>query len=296
MAEEASVRCNVRDFAQETFSVWRCADCHSIHARDEVDLQRHYARYPFHELQDDWRLRAVYDNQLRRLVRAGLQPDHAILDYGCGTGHFVEHLKRRGYRNAVGYDAYSERFADPEVLHRTYDCVVAQDVLEHVPAPNELLDQFALLSGPNAIIAVGTPNASAIDLTRPEPSIHALHMPYHRHILSKEALLTAGRQRGWELERFYSAEYGNTAIPFLNAPFMSFYMRVADNSIDALFEPPSLLPLATRLPITLFLGLFGCLLAREVDVMAVFRKEAQAEAPPPLRRERASQAVFAQSA
>ena len=229
-------------------------------------------------------------------VRAGLQPDHAILDYGCGTGHFVEHLKRRGYGNAVGYDAYSERFADPEVLHRTYDCVVAQDVLEHVPAPNELLDQFALLSGPNAIIAVGTPNASAIDLTRPEPSIHALHMPYHRHILSKEALLTAGRQRGWELERFYSAEYGNTAIPFLNAPFMSFYMRVADNSIDALFEPPSLLPLATRLPITLFLGLFGCLLAREVDVMAVFRKEAQAEAPPPLRRERASQAVFAQSA
>ena len=41
-AEEAAVASNVRAFAAERFALWRCAGCQSIHARDEVDLDRYY--------------------------------------------------------------------------------------------------------------------------------------------------------------------------------------------------------------------------------------------------------------
>jgi 2-polyprenyl-3-methyl-5-hydroxy-6-metoxy-1,4-benzoquinol methylase len=272
VAEETWVRSNVRAFAGERFCVWRCSRCSSIHARDEVRLDPYYARYPFHHVPADWRARAMYDNQLRRLKRAGLRPHHSILDYGCGSGNFVRHLLRRGYGNAVGFDLYAEQFDDPAVLERTYDCVFAQDVIEHVPSPHGLLDEFENLTAPGSILAIGTPNAAALDLVQPERTIHALHLPYHRHILSKQALVEVGRERGWDLQRYYSTEYANTGIPFLNSSFMDFYMRVADNSIDALFEPPRFMSLLLRLPFTLFWGLCGYFTAPETDVMAIFRK------------------------
>lgn len=262
----------MRAFAAERFHVWRCGQCGSIHARDEVDLSRYYENYPFHHTPEDWRSRAVYNNQLRRLKRAGLRPHHSILDYGCGGGGFVRHLRRCGYRNADGFDAYSEAFGDRAALQRKYDCVFAQDVIEHVSSPHALLDEFEKLSAPGGMIAIGTPNAAAIDLMEPERTVHALHLPYHRHILSKSALLDTGRLRGWQLERYYATEYANTLVPYLNAPFMSYYMRVLDNSIDCLFEAPKMTPFVLRLPLTLFWGWFGYFFAPETDVMAIFRK------------------------
>src|SRR5262249_17504969 len=157
------------------------------------------ARYPFHDLPVDWRLHAMYTNYLARLKRAGLEPSHRILDFGCGGGHFVSFLREHGY-NAVGFDEYSTKFGDKSVLNERYDCIVSQDVIEHVASPHALLDQFTQLTCHSALIALGTPNASAIDLQHTQAFAHTLHAPYHRHILSAEALKQAGADRGWKLD------------------------------------------------------------------------------------------------
>jgi SAM-dependent methyltransferase len=270
--EEASVRSNVRAFRSETFAFWRCAHCRSIHARDEVDLGHYYAKYPFHDLPMDWRLRAMYRVQLARLRRAGVEPSHRVLDYGCGGGQFVRFLESHGFKNVRGFDEYSAEFGDRKVLDDEYDCIVSQDVLEHVPLPAALLAEFQRLSRNGAIIAVGTPNAAAIDLHRPEAFVQTIHAPYHRHILSKDALIGAGERQGWALDRFYPTIYSNTRVPFLNEAFYLYYGRLLDGTIDALIEPVRIGALLLRAPLTLFLGFFGSFLARGTDVMAVFRR------------------------
>ena len=272
--EQGTARCNVRAFRGEWFSVWRCQACLSIHAREDVELSEYYRRYPFHNVPDDPRLRIVYDRQLARLKRAGVLTQHRILDYGCGAGAFVKHLRERGFVNAVGYDRYSAEFSHRAVLEQRYDCIVSQDVVEHVANPHALLDEFDRLLEPAGVLAIGTPNAEAIDLANAERYVHSLHLPYHRHIFSKRALLAAGAARGWRFEHYYRTPYADTALPFMNTRFFAYYMRLRDDSLDCLLEPPRLAPLVARLPLTLFWGLFGKLLADESDIMVVFRSGA----------------------
>jgi SAM-dependent methyltransferase len=270
--EATRVRSNVRAFRGETFAYFRCEHCGTIHARDDVDLPHYYARYPFHGLAMDWRLAAMYARQLARLTHAGVERSHRILDYGCGGGQLVQYLRSQGYENVRGYDQYSSEYGDQSVLDDRYDCIVSQDVVEHVAEPHVLLGEFHRLTRPGAVIAVGTPSADAIDLGRPEAFVHTLHAPYHRHILSKSSLVSAGRRQGWELSRYYSTMYSNTRVPFLNEAFYLYYTRITDGTLDALMEPVRVGALLLRAPLTLFYGFFGSLLSRHTDVTAVFRR------------------------
>lgn len=270
-AETAVVRPNIRRLQNERFHVWRCPNCQSIHAEEEVDLDYYYRDYPFLSLDMDWRVRTMYASQLGRLKAAGLKRGARILDYGCGAGKFVQYLRSRGYTEAKGYDAYSTgEFGDRSVLEKKYDCIISQDVIEHVASPWELLHTFEKLIEPGGIIAIGTPEAGAIDLKRTDDFIHPLHQPFHRHILSKEALVGAGEKLGWKLSRYYPTMYANTMVPFINSRFVFHFMKCGDDTIDVVFGPIDLKnPKLWTLP-TLYYGLFGYFHAPHTDVMAVF--------------------------
>jgi 2-polyprenyl-3-methyl-5-hydroxy-6-metoxy-1,4-benzoquinol methylase len=275
--EEARVRSNVRKFASETFAVWRCPHCQSIHAKDDVDLARYYADYPFHKLADvqaDWMLSAMYGNLLSRLRAAGFTQTSSLLDYGCGSGLFLAYLQKHGYERVSGYDEYSERFADKAVLQERYDCVLTQDVIEHVAEPLALVRTLHGLAKPSGVIAVGTPNAEAIDLGRPEARVHTLHQPYHRHILSKTALTKLGQDLGWKLLRYYPTMYANTPVPAVNSAFVNHYFRCFDNNCDLAVEPIKVSSWKLYTPLTLAHMLFGYFWAPESDVMAVYERGA----------------------
>jgi 2-polyprenyl-3-methyl-5-hydroxy-6-metoxy-1,4-benzoquinol methylase len=273
-AEQARVRSNVRKFCGESFGVWRCPECLSLHAADEVDLAHYYREYPFHHLADakvNWMLRAMYGRQLARLRAAGLQKDHAILDFGCGDGLFLQYLRDRGYAHAHGYDEYSERFADKSVLGRTYDCVMTQDVLEHVPEPWDFLRDMRARLKPKGVLALGTPNAEAIELGDPEGYVHPLHQPYHRHIFSQRMLVSLGERLDMELLRYYPSMYTNTAIPTVNQRFLTHYFACHDNNVDLSIEPINPKSWKLYTPVTLFYALFGALIPPKTDVMVVYR-------------------------
>jgi 2-polyprenyl-3-methyl-5-hydroxy-6-metoxy-1,4-benzoquinol methylase len=274
--EEASVRSNVRKFRNEMFRVWRCPECLSVHARDEVDLAHYYSDYPFHhigaEAETDWMLQAMYRKQWQRLRAAGLQREHALLDYGCGGGAFVKFLRKQGYANVQGFDEYSDTFGDRRVLEARYDVILTQDVLEHVPEPWDFLRTLSELLAPRGAVAIGTPNAESFDLKQPEARVHALHQPYHRHMFSKRALLSLGDTLDWDLLRYYPSMYSNTALPFVNQRFMLHYFQACDDTVDLATEPIQVRNPKLYTPVTLFWALFGYFFSPETDVMAIYRK------------------------
>jgi 2-polyprenyl-3-methyl-5-hydroxy-6-metoxy-1,4-benzoquinol methylase len=226
------IRSNVRRFASEVFRLWQCPSCKSIHAVDEVDLASYYAHYPFHGQRPSFPVRLAYNGKLRELEKFGLQRQQRILDYGCGGGVFVEHLRSHGYQHASGYDAYvkeGEYAVEPTGL---YDVVLSQDVIEHVDSPRAHLERLIELTVPGGLIVLGTPNAGVVEMAHPERYIHILHQPYHRHVLSAAALESLAKSLGVELLAVRHGFVGNRAIPGLNGRYLLRTLRAHGDVLD----------------------------------------------------------------
>lgn len=101
-----------------------------------------------------------------------------ILDIGCGAGHFLYFLKKKGYKNILGIDISPEQvafckekniseeieLADAfEFLKNKinyYDAIISNDVIEHIPK-DKIIDFLILIN--NALKSKGlffarTPN------------------------------------------------------------------------------------------------------------------------------------------
>src|SRR5688572_28104710 len=84
--ETVQVRSNVRTWAHETFSIWRCKNCLSIHLRDDPDLIKYYQDYPFSRRTLDGWARAGLKSYFAPLEARGFNSASSVLDYGCGSG------------------------------------------------------------------------------------------------------------------------------------------------------------------------------------------------------------------
>lgn len=270
----APFACNVRAHRGEIFHVWRCERCRCIHAYEDVDLAAYYETYPFASATLAWPMPIVYRAQLARLKREGLTRADRLLDYGCGNGVFVAYLRRQGYRNAVGYDPYGPAvgLGNPAVLERgPFDFIVLQDVVEHVDDPAGLLAKLDHCLKAGGHVLVGTPNADRIDLRQPDRFCNEVHVPYHRHIVTRETLNALGRPLGWTPVRFYDRPYHDLPWWGLNTRAIHTYQKLIDGTLDAVLEPVRL-GVALRSPRFLFHACFGYLLSTRSDMAVLFRK------------------------
>ena len=273
--QEVRVRSNVRKWAHETFPVWRCASCLSIHLRGDPDLVKYYRDYPFSRRTLDGWTRVALKAYFAPLEALGLNQTSSVLDYGCGSGVIVDFLKARGFRDVSGYDPFSPAYSDPAVLTRSFDLVIAQDVVEHDRDPLALITAWWRLLKPRGLLVLGTPRAEGIDFTRPEEGIHSLHAPFHLHIFSEKQIRISLRDAGFDLVALRARHSMDTRVPFLNWNFLRSYFMSRDNTIDVAFDPPSLKAIVLS-PSLLMKGLFGYWLpSPRQDMMLIARRAGQ---------------------
>ncbi|HEY9447019.1 MAG TPA: class I SAM-dependent methyltransferase [Burkholderiales bacterium] len=282
--EVASIRCNVREFVGERFTVWRCSNCGSLHSLEDIDYERFYRNYPVQQQKLDFFARRLFGSRLRELVRGGLERRHSILDYGCGNGAFVTFLRQQGYTQAEGYDPYSQLHAGTSVLAGRFDFVVAQDVIEHAPDPSSFLQHLLARVDTHGVVAIGTPDAARICLSDPLEAIGRLHQPYHRHFFTATQLTRQLEARGFQITRRVQRWYVDTWFPFLNSSFFFRYTAAAGGVMDVGFEPIRA-SLILRSPSLMFHGLFGRAFQPGKDVLVFARRRGQGSSiDSPMRR------------
>jgi 2-polyprenyl-3-methyl-5-hydroxy-6-metoxy-1,4-benzoquinol methylase len=272
---------NVRQFRDQEYKLWRCPECGTITCADIVNLDDYYAHYPIASVQFNQFVHgALYGNLLKQFQQLGFTKQHTLLDYGCGAnGLFLEFLRRSGFSQVYGYDAYGDKsgYGNPAVLQPGgYDFILLQDVIEHVEDPAELISKLDYLLAPGGHILIGTPNATRIDLdpTQSKYYKHHIHAPYHLRLYTRAGLESLGKSQGWEPVKFFDRSYSDTRRLTCNDKTWVHYPEVFDGTIDCIYEPITLKKSA-KLMLSgkfMFYAFFGYWLSQKLNMSIMFRK------------------------
>ncbi|MCC6917083.1 class I SAM-dependent methyltransferase [Nitrosomonas sp.] len=265
----AKIKSNVRQFKEEQFTVWRCAQCGSLHSLEEIDYDFYYKNYVMQKQKLDFSTQLLFASRLHQLMQGGLLPHHTVLDFGCGNGGFLHFLQKKGYTKVTGYDPFDSQFSDRGIYKQKFDVVNSQDVIEHSPDPITFIDEItALVRRPGGKLMIGTPNADYIHLNDPLDEVGWLHQPYHRHIMSGKQIIKILKQKGFHIDKVEYRSYVDTKIPFINSTFVFNYMASTDRTVDSIFDPIKFGLIYTS-PRLLFYGCFGYLLNHKKDIFIV---------------------------
>jgi SAM-dependent methyltransferase len=236
-----------------TFELQRCASCASVWLKNRPvgsRLLRAYANYYTHTPEPadgaaatkarKW-IRASYlrsrlvrpASLVDRLVGRGIAlvgydtsgldksmrfvpgPPATILDYGCGSGHFLLRLQGLDYQlHGAEYDPHllgklsQAGIAIHDVAslaENSWDCafdhITLSHVLEHVPDPLALLHRLQGWLKPGGGLYIELPNADATGLEIFRRYWRGLEAPRHFSLPTREALVRALQNAGFMVER-----------------------------------------------------------------------------------------------
>lgn len=252
--------------------LWQCPCCKSIHNIDSVDFADIYKDYPLLNRRLDifaqWTLR----NLLGRLKAHGLKYTDSILDYGCGNGIFLKFLKQSGYQNVDGYDPFIPGFDSLPEKGKTFDCVVVNDTVEHVPDPRATIKECADFVCPNGLLYIGTAESDGVrDMTNLSKHLMRLHQPFHRVILSRKALIDLAKETQFKILRTYKRSYMDTICPFANYRFLDEFNGALKHKIDDALNPESQKILFLK-PKLFFYAFFGYFFPSAYEPAVLLRK------------------------
>lgn len=249
------IRGNTKKYFDRTFTIWKCEKCLSVHSIDKVDFQEMYADYPVNKRKLDVFARNSYGNLLKRLVLNGLKKNYKVLDYGCGNGIFIQLLKEKGYSSVDGFDPFVAEYATLP-LNTHYDCIIANDVIEHMENPRDLISDCKKILKPGGLLYIGTADSEPVDIKKIDTHIMRLHQPFHRIIMTQKTLHSLGAEQGLLLQKSYRRSYMDTWKPFFNYRFLDEFSKALDHNIDKALEPDAS-KILFKNPFLFFYAFFG---------------------------------------
>lgn len=272
--EQRSINSNIRAFKHESFRVWRCPKCLSIHSLDVIDTTPYFKDYPLTKRRTNFRTALYFNKILGQMRRAGMKRSSSILDFGCFNSNLVKYINGKGYNHCRGYNPSFGFHNDPDVLKQKYDVVICNDTLEFSENPRDHIQRMIDLTAPGGILIIEATDAAAIDLGSGGPEVtHLVHQPYLLHILSEKALRQIAADAGVKVLFALPRRYGADSYwPTANWKFTVEYMNSIDNTIDAVFEPPRIWHVL-RSPKLFFYAIFGQFFSHDPDqIMLILQK------------------------
>jgi SAM-dependent methyltransferase len=267
-----TMRGNTARFLNTEFHLWKCPHCGAIHNVDPVDYADIYSDYPLNQRKLDVFARGTLRNLLRRLEHAGLQKEHSILDYGCGNGVMIQFLKERGYQQVSGYDPYVAEYAELQDHPKGFDCVIANDVLEHTHDPRGLLHECSQLVRPGGLLYAGTADSEGVtDMHNLDTHVMRLHQPFHRVIICQADMLQLGEELQLELINSWKRSYMDTSLPFSNYRFLDEFNSALKHNMDLALDPAAGKIMLTH-PRLWFYAFFGYFFPSAYEPAVLWRK------------------------
>jgi 2-polyprenyl-3-methyl-5-hydroxy-6-metoxy-1,4-benzoquinol methylase len=125
-----------------------------------------------------------------------------VLDYGCGTGHFLAACQSNGWKvqglepNARAREEAAQRVGQPITTDNlgsfeadSFDAITLWHVLEHIHDLNDTLRQLISLLKPDGTLLIAVPNVDSPDAQHYRQDWAAYDVPRHLYHFSPKTLM-----------------------------------------------------------------------------------------------------------
>ena len=201
-----------RDFTvtQEEFNIVQCKDCGFLFTNPrppQKELGRYYEsdEYISHTNKGNSLINTGYkiarrftlDSKLRLIQKHS--PPGRILDYGCGTGAFLQHCQKNQWQvqgvepneqaREIANDVTKNNVTDSvDNLNEQYDAITLWHVLEHISKLNETIEQLKKLLKQQGSMFIAVPNPASMDAREFEQYWAAYDVPRHLYHFTQKSM------------------------------------------------------------------------------------------------------------
>jgi 2-polyprenyl-3-methyl-5-hydroxy-6-metoxy-1,4-benzoquinol methylase len=165
----------------------------------------------------------------RKRPMPAIQKQGRLLDIGCGNGHFLFIMKKRGWKTiGVEIDPESVRIArelykltvfngeleDAAFPDHSFDAITLTHVLEHIYDPLSLLEECHRILSPEGHIYITTPNLQSMGHLTFKNNWFALEPPRHLYLWTPQTLYDTLKSVGFEVSRCKTSANGAAFIHY----------------------------------------------------------------------------------
>ena len=198
--------------SKETFRLCKCSNCDLIFTNprpDEETIGKYYEfdDYISHQDKSNNLTNTVY-KQVRKITIKGkiellnqYSPENAeVLDYGCGTGYFLQTAQNKGYRTsgiepndkareiASSFGLEISKNLDEIESSKKYDIITLFHVLEHVHGMRNTLKKLINRLKKNGTLIIAVPNIDSWDSQNYKNHWAALDVPRHLYHFNQKSM------------------------------------------------------------------------------------------------------------
>lgn len=168
--------------------IWKCSSCGHRYQHPRITFDKACEIYSNDKTASDIYTQPIQKNIDRVKYQYGVDlinqlnpPGHnRIMDFGCGTGGFLEVANEEGWKTSVGIDAndrYSDGYSntkgiqfiqsnfeslDKESLGENYDCITMWNVLEHLFDLHNIITNLKRMLKHNGLLFIMVPNVESL--------------------------------------------------------------------------------------------------------------------------------------
>lgn len=160
-----------------------------------------------------------------------------LLDYGCGTGAFLEMVRKKGHIVCgvePSAEARTKVHPNIEVVasidlapERKYDVITLWHVLEHVYPLRETLRKLAAMLQDNGAMFIAVPNHHSHDATVYGSHWAAYDVPRHLWHFTKESMATFLQQEGLQIKEIIPMRLDAFYVSLLSERYRSGGLGIA---------------------------------------------------------------------
>ncbi len=215
----------IKDFSvsKEVFKLCQCKTCGLVFtnprpSQDAIDRYYQFEDYISHQDKATNLTNFLY-KQVRRItlktkinwIETFSETKGKILDYGCGTGYFLQEAKKSGWdtfgvepsqqarKNAIKFDLKIAESIDHLDSNITFDTITLFHVLEHIHELKKISEKLISKLSKSGTILIAVPNRNSYDAEYYQEHWAAWDVPRHLYHFNRESMLQFAEEMNLKL-------------------------------------------------------------------------------------------------